>query len=168
MHRTLVGNDSPTIRRMVIASRREVCDGGFAEASGRGVGMAVVMSTLVVDHEDDGRELLVMALQQHGAQVTALARAADALSFLECVEPHERPQAIVADVRGGADVGLSLVQALLRSPVVGGPIPAIAIISHDHPIERERVHTAGFHGHLSKPLSPRALARTVRSVVGLE
>jgi PAS domain S-box-containing protein len=121
---------------------------------------------LVVDHEDDGRELLVMALEQHGARVTALAREADALSFLERVERHERPHAIVADVRGGADVGLSLVQALQRSPVVGGPIPAIAIISRDHPVERERVHTAGFYAHLSKPLSPRALARTVRSVVG--
>jgi two-component system, chemotaxis family, chemotaxis protein CheY len=32
MHRTLVVDDSPTIRRMVMASLREVCDGGFAEA----------------------------------------------------------------------------------------------------------------------------------------
>jgi two-component system, chemotaxis family, chemotaxis protein CheY len=33
MHRTLVVDDSPTIRRMVMASLREVCDGGFAEAA---------------------------------------------------------------------------------------------------------------------------------------
>lgn len=33
MHRALVVDDSPTIRRMVIASLKEVCDGGFAEAS---------------------------------------------------------------------------------------------------------------------------------------
>jgi two-component system, chemotaxis family, chemotaxis protein CheY len=33
MYRTLVVDDSPTIRRMVIASLREVCDGGFAEAA---------------------------------------------------------------------------------------------------------------------------------------
>ena len=32
MHRTLVVDDSPTIRRMVMASLKEVCDGGFAEA----------------------------------------------------------------------------------------------------------------------------------------
>lgn len=33
MHTTLVVDDSPTIRRMVISSLREVCSGGFAEAS---------------------------------------------------------------------------------------------------------------------------------------
>jgi two-component system chemotaxis response regulator CheY len=33
MDRTLVVDDSPTIRRMVMASLREVCTGGFAEAS---------------------------------------------------------------------------------------------------------------------------------------
>jgi two-component system chemotaxis response regulator CheY len=33
MLKTLIVDDSPTIRRMVIASLREVCDGGFAEAA---------------------------------------------------------------------------------------------------------------------------------------
>jgi two-component system, chemotaxis family, chemotaxis protein CheY len=33
MLRTLVVDDSPTIRRMVIASLREVCAGGFVEAA---------------------------------------------------------------------------------------------------------------------------------------
>jgi len=33
MHRTLVVDDSPTIRRMVMASLQEVCTGGFSEAS---------------------------------------------------------------------------------------------------------------------------------------
>ncbi len=33
MHRTLVVDDSPTIRRMVMASLREVCTGGFTEAA---------------------------------------------------------------------------------------------------------------------------------------
>ncbi len=33
MERTLVVDDSPTIRRMVMASLREVCTGGFVEAA---------------------------------------------------------------------------------------------------------------------------------------
>ncbi len=33
MHRTLVVDDSPTIRRMVIASLKDVCTGGFSEAA---------------------------------------------------------------------------------------------------------------------------------------
>ena len=33
MDRTLIVDDSPTMRRMVIASLREVCVGGFAEAA---------------------------------------------------------------------------------------------------------------------------------------
>jgi two-component system chemotaxis response regulator CheY len=33
MERTLVVDDSPTMRRMVMASLRDVCDGGFSEAA---------------------------------------------------------------------------------------------------------------------------------------
>ena len=33
MERTLVVDDSPTMRRMVMASLREVCDGGFSQAA---------------------------------------------------------------------------------------------------------------------------------------
>ena len=33
MPRTLIVDDSPTMRRMVMASLREVCPGGFVEAS---------------------------------------------------------------------------------------------------------------------------------------
>jgi two-component system chemotaxis response regulator CheY len=33
MDRTLIVDDSPTIRRMVMASLRDVCGGGFAEAA---------------------------------------------------------------------------------------------------------------------------------------
>src|SRR6476659_855786 len=33
MDRTLIVDDSPTMRRMVMASLREVCDGGFAQAA---------------------------------------------------------------------------------------------------------------------------------------
>jgi two-component system chemotaxis response regulator CheY len=33
MDRTLIVDDSPTIRRMVMASLRDVCPGGFAEAA---------------------------------------------------------------------------------------------------------------------------------------
>ena len=33
MNRTLVVDDSPTMRRMVMASLREVCDGGFSQAA---------------------------------------------------------------------------------------------------------------------------------------
>jgi len=33
MERTLVVDDSPTMRRMIIASLREVCTGGFVEAA---------------------------------------------------------------------------------------------------------------------------------------
>jgi two-component system, chemotaxis family, chemotaxis protein CheY len=33
MERTLVVDDSPTMRRMVMASLRDVCDGGFSQAA---------------------------------------------------------------------------------------------------------------------------------------
>lgn len=120
---------------------------------------------LVIDHEEDGRALLVVALEQHGAAVTAVARAADALDVVR--RAHLRPHVIVVDVRPSDDAGVEVVEVLQHSSGPGGPIPAIAVLAHDQASERERVKAAGFHAHLSKPLSPSALAFAVRNVAGL-
>src|SRR6185503_5746637 len=71
---------------------------GFAslvEASSELAGLRV----LVVDEAAEGREMLTIALEQHGARVTAVASASEALALLDGMPRLELPQAIVADVR---------------------------------------------------------------------
>jgi CheY-like chemotaxis protein len=120
---------------------------------------------LVVGYDDDSRDLLTVALRQSGAQVTAVSRAADALDLLQRDPGHEPPQALVADVHGSEE--LSLVRVLNHSQPPGGAIPAVAVISSDHPVNRQRAAAAGFHAFVAKPITPRALAAAVRDVLGL-
>ena len=69
MYRTLVVDDSPTMRRMVMASLREVCSGGFVEA-GSGLEACEQLALAPV-------ALLVLDLNMpdmHGLEVLAFVR----------------------------------------------------------------------------------------------
>jgi signal transduction histidine kinase len=115
---------------------------------------------LVVGDDEDSRELLTVALGQSGAEVTAVAEAREAMALLQRADARERPQAIVADVRGGEH--LSLARQLREASLPGRAIPAVAVISTDHVITRQRVQDAGFQVVVAKPISPNVLAAAVR------
>jgi CheY-like chemotaxis protein len=119
---------------------------------------------LVAAADDDSRELLTVALEQCGAQVTVVSHAADGIDLLRSARRSERPQVIVADARG--DEGASLVRALRESRSPGIAIPAVAVISSDHARNRQRALAAGFGGLVPMPISPQALAVAVRDLLG--
>jgi PAS domain S-box-containing protein len=120
---------------------------------------------LVMAYDRDSRDLLTVALQHSGAKVTSVAEIGEALDLLLRAEAGERPQAIVADVRGGEE--LSLVRGLQESTASARTVPAVAVVSSDDARTRERVEAAGFHAVVAKPISPRALATAVRDAIGL-
>ena len=121
---------------------------------------------LVIDQEPDGRDMLAVALQQHGAIVTAVGQTDEALALLQSSDRRDLPQAIVVEVYEGGDAGAALVEAIRRhAEAQDVSIPAIAVLSHDHPPHKKRVAAAGYRVQLSKPLSPRVLAGAVRSVM---
>jgi two-component system chemotaxis response regulator CheY len=69
MDRTLVVDDSPTMRRMVMASLREVCQGGFVEA---GSGLEAVEQLAL-----NSVSLMILDLNMpdmHGLEVLAFVR----------------------------------------------------------------------------------------------
>jgi PAS domain S-box-containing protein len=141
----------------------------FASAAGLGQAEGVELANvriLVMDDHIEGRDMLTVALEQHGARVTAVATVADALAILDRASRHELPQAIVCDVREAADAGLSLISALSARPADRGrAIPAMAITTYEHPQVKKRVLAAGFHKHLAKPFSPEELAVAVRNLI---
>lgn len=120
---------------------------------------------LVVDDDGEERELLTLALQQHGAETTAVTSVEEVLTLLDSATPRDLPQVIVSDVGNAADGALRLIPALgQRRHSHGGKIPTIAVTDSDHPEQRKRVLAAGFQTHLSKPVSPQALATAVLSL----
>jgi len=121
------------------------------------------IKVLVVDDENDARELLRRVLTDCGAEVLVAATAADALSLVQ----RERPQLLLSDI-GMPDVdGYELLrQVRALGEAGGGKLPAIALTAFARSEDRTRALRAGFLVHVSKPVEPSELVATVASVAG--
>ncbi|PYV91680.1 MAG: hybrid sensor histidine kinase/response regulator [Acidobacteria bacterium] len=116
---------------------------------------------LVVDDAADARELLVAVLEHGGAEVTAVASAAEALEALVRWRPHVLMSDIGMPVEDGFDL-IRKVRAL--RPEQGGDIPALALTSYTRFEERTRALSAGFQVHMSKPFDPAELVEVTANL----
>jgi len=122
------------------------------------------VSILIVEDEDDARELLVAMLENFGATVRAAASADEALSVLK--SPASGPDVLVSDV-GMADTdGFALIRAVrtLDSAKVRA-LPAIAVTAYANPEDRVRALVAGYQNHIPKPVDANALAAAIAALV---
>ncbi len=123
------------------------------------------IDVLVVDDDDDSRELVRVILANAGASVTVAASTADALSRVDARRPH----VVVSDVSMPGEDGYTLVRRIReRSIADGGGVPVIALTAHGGITHRIRALEAGFDMHIPKPVDPveltTVLARLVRRV----
>ena len=109
---------------------------------------------LVVEDDDDTRELVRATLEHAGAQVEAVASASDARR--EILE--EAPDVLVADIRMPEESGYSLVESLRTAGVT---TPAIALTAYARREDAEKARTAGFQMHLAKPIDAARLIDAV-------
>ncbi|MEO7548774.1 MAG: ATP-binding protein, partial [Ramlibacter sp.] len=130
---------------------------GFNAAELRG------MKVLVVDDENDSRELLRRVLEDSGAIVVEANGAETALR----VAQEQRFDVLVSDI-GMPDVdGYELLRRIRQlGPQGGGALPAIALTAFARSEDRIRALRAGFTVHVSKPVEPSEIVATVASVVG--
>ncbi|HZH32905.1 MAG TPA: PAS domain S-box protein [Pyrinomonadaceae bacterium] len=121
------------------------------------------LRVLIVEDEADSREMLVIVLTQCGAQVRAVANAADALSQLEAW----RPDVLISDIEMPGEDGYSLIRKVRSLPAErGGKIPAAALTAYARAEDRMRALLAGFQLHVPKPVEPAELAAVVASLAG--
>jgi CheY-like chemotaxis protein len=122
----------------------------------------VGVHVLVVDDDDDARQLLRTILQYCGALVTVTASAREAMSVLTRVTPD----ALVSDIAMPEQDGYWLIHELRALPAAqGGAIPAIALTAHGAAHGPDRTLAAGFQAHLRKPVDPWELCRVVAGLV---
>jgi signal transduction histidine kinase/CheY-like chemotaxis protein len=116
---------------------------------------------LVVDDEDDARELVATVLQEAGAVVSAAASVQAAMQILE-----SRPVAVViSDIGMPIEDGYSLVERLrAAAPQAMKDIPALALTAYARTEDRRRAAEAGFQEHVAKPVDPEVLVRTVAAL----
>ncbi|MCU0548058.1 MAG: PAS domain S-box protein [Leptolyngbya sp. Prado105] len=121
---------------------------------------------LLVDDDTDTREFEAFLLEQYGATVTAAASGSEALQLID----QFTPDLIVSDI-GMAEIDgymlieqIRLFEASQRESHLsnqGGQIPAIALTAYAAELDQKRAMQAGFQRHLTKPLEPEQLIRTI-------
>jgi len=116
---------------------------------------------LLVEDSYDTREGIRILLKQHGADVTAVASAPEALAALADVRPHVLLSDIGLEGQDGCEL-LRSVRAL--GPDKGGDVPAAAITAYDASQDRIRALKAGFWDYVCKPLDTELLVNVVAGV----
>ena len=114
---------------------------------------------LVVEDDDDTRELLKVLLETHGSAVTTTASVQEALSAYD----QSLPDVIVADIGMPDYNGYTLIgRVRARDRERGGNIvPAIALTAFTTAIDRDTVLSAGFQVHIPKPFEATHLISVI-------
>ncbi|WP_437680827.1 hybrid sensor histidine kinase/response regulator [Sorangium sp. So ce131] len=121
------------------------------------------LNVLVLDDEEDTRELVAAMLEQCGAHVTAVASAAEALAALEAL----RPDVLVSDIALPGEDGYELIRKVRALPArSGGRIPAVALTAYARTEDRMRALRAGFNTHVPKPIDPAELLAVIANLAG--
>jgi signal transduction histidine kinase/ActR/RegA family two-component response regulator len=114
---------------------------------------------LVVDDEEDARELLKTTFEAFGADVTAASSTEEAM---ECFE-RSTPDVLVSDLGMPFEDGYALIRRVrARPPQHGGLVPAVALTAYASPNDRLMALSAGYQAHVAKPYEPAEVAALVR------
>ena len=104
-----------------------------------------------------------MALTRHGAEVTAVSSAEEALGAVE----GSRPDVLVSDIGMPDADGYELVRRVRALPPErGGQVPAVALTGYARDEDRSRALSEGYQAHVAKPVDPEELVKAVSSVAG--
>jgi len=123
------------------------------------------LRVLVVDDEQDARELFHSMLTHYGAEVKVCASAAEALRTLD----EWRPDVLVSDIGMPREDGYELIKKVrAREPERGGSIPAVAVTAYAKARDERKALATGYQMYVSKPVEPGQLAAKVATLAGRE
>ncbi len=115
---------------------------------------------LLVDDDEDTRQVLSALLQAQGADTRTVASVADARTELK----RRVPDVLITDLAMPQEDGYALLHfcrqhdsALMRE------LPIVALTAYAGEQARHNVMRAGFDGYLAKPIDPGAVSRTIAS-----
>jgi signal transduction histidine kinase/CheY-like chemotaxis protein len=113
---------------------------------------------LVVDDEEEARDLVANILETYGMSVTSASSVAEALDVIGRV----KPDVLVADIGMPDADGYALISAVRALGVEqGGRVPAVALTAYARTEDRQRTQAAGFQAHVVKPVEPWELANVI-------
>jgi CheY-like chemotaxis protein len=119
------------------------------------------LSVLIVDDDDDCRELLATLLESRRAQVVCASSAQEALARVQEARPH----VVVSDIAMPGEDGYTFMRQLRALPAErGGQVPAIALTAFSQRRDRAQALEAGFARHLPKPVDLAELCSEIQSL----
>jgi CheY-like chemotaxis protein len=117
---------------------------------------------LVVDDDDDARELLRTTLGGYGAKVTSAASAGEALAAVD----RNPPDIVLCDIGMPQQDGYDFMRAMRSRPASrGGSIPAVAVTAYASAADRAATEAAGYVAHIAKPVDPTDVAHVVKRLL---
>lgn len=116
---------------------------------------------LVVDDEEDARQLLTTVLEHCGAETFAAASAQEAFQLIE----QTKPDVLISDIAMPQEDGYSLIHRV-RTSATFSKLPAAALTAYARPEDRTAALVAGFQTYLTKPVEPTELIAVVASLTG--
>ena len=119
------------------------------------------LRVLMVDDEFDARALVTVMLEASGAQVLAVASAAEALDSIE----SWKPDLLIADIGMPVEDGYSLIRKVRALPNErGGQTPAVALTAYARSDDRQRALAEGYQVHVAKPVDRVELATVISTL----
>src|SRR2546429_228905 len=113
------------------------------------------LDVLVVEDDNDTRELLRVVLETRGKTVRTTSSVPEALIAYD----QSRPDVLVADIGMPEYNGYTLIGRVRARDRERGQhiVPAIALTAYSTAIDRDTMLTAGFQVHMPKPFDPEQL-----------
>ncbi len=118
---------------------------------------------LVVDDEDDAREMMRRILEDCGAVVSPAGSAGEALTSYRDGDFD----VIVSDIGMPGTDGYELIRGIRQQEASSARkrCPAVALTAYARPEDRRRVLLAGFQIHVAKPVEPAEITAVIASLV---
>jgi len=116
-------------------------------------------SILVVEDQDDAREMLTLLLEAHGNNVFGAADGPTALDIIE----RERPDAALIDIGLPSMNGYEVARRVRSDPELAA-VYLVALTGYGTYDDVRAAHEAGFDHHLTKPADPESIQRVLQSI----
>jgi len=120
------------------------------------------LRVLVVDDQEDARDLIKEVLQRCKADVTCVGDAAEAVEALN----GAAWDVLLSDLGMPGEDGYSLIEKVRkRDPREGGEIRAVAVTAYARLEDRSHALHSGFDAHVAKPINPAELVEVVANLM---
>ena len=121
------------------------------------------LAILIVDDETDALDLITVELAQHGAKVTAVTSAEDALKALD----QGNFDLLISDISMPKIDGYDLIRQIRKNEAgINQKIPAVALTAYARVQDRMQAIMAGYSTHIAKPVDANELLTVIASLAG--